>query len=137
MRGWNFLVDVIDNSMSPKMIAGDFVTVFPGFKIEDGRTVAVMVTNAAEKTTKLLIRKVVMEEQCIILKALDWNFPSFVYEGPESESVQIVGLVTNLHRYFDKNGKVYGPIVTAERAKKNRIVLEQNIGNITYEKEEV
>lgn len=138
MKAWNYLVDVIDDSMSPKIIKGDFVTVFPGFKIEDGRMVAVMVTNAVEKSTKLFIRKVVMEEQRIILKALDRNFPSFVYEGAEDENIQIIGLVTTLHRYFDNKGKVYGPIIIAERAKKNRIALEQNIGDISfYEMEEM
>ena len=125
----NFLVDVTDNSMSPVLIKGDTVTVCPGFKVEDGHMVALLITDEKEQTTKLHIRKVIFENGKIILKAQNRKFPSFVYEGQNNDNVRLIGIVTGSSRFL------YKPlssrqIITAKFAQQNRIVLENQSGNL-------
>ena len=76
-----FEVDMIDQSMSPLIEVGDLVTVCPGFEIENGHMVAVLITDEKEQTTKLHIRKVIFENGKIILKAQIGNFRPLSMKG--------------------------------------------------------
>lgn len=124
-----FEVDMIDQSMSPLIEVGDLVTVCPGFEVENGHMVAVLITDEKEQTTKLHIRKVIFENGKIILKAQNRKFPSFVYEGQNKDNVRLIGIVTGSSRFL------YKPlssrqIITAKFAQQNRIVLENQSGNL-------
>ena len=120
-----FEVDMIDQSMSPLIEVGDLVTVCPGFEVENGHMVAVLITDEKEQTTKLHI----FENGKIILKAQNRKFPSFVYEGQNNDNVRLIGIVTGSSRFL------YKPlssrqIITAKFAQQNRIVLENQSGNL-------
>ena len=97
-----FEVDMIDQSMSPLIEVGDLVTVCPGFEVENGHMVAVLITDEKEQTTKLHIRKVIFENGKIILKAQNRKFPSFVYEGQNNDNVRLIGIVTGSSRFLYK-----------------------------------
>ena len=123
-----FEVDMIDQSMSPLIEVGDLVTVCPGFEVENGHMVAVLITDEKEQTTKLHIRKVIFENGKIILKAQNRKFPS-VYEGQNNDNVRLIGIVTGSSRFL------YKPlssrqIITAKFAQQNRIALESQNGNL-------
>ena len=65
----------------------------------------------------------------IILKAQNRKFPSFVYEGQNNDNVRLIGIVTGSSRFL------YKPlssrqIITAKFAQQNRIVLENQSGNL-------
>lgn len=133
----NFLVDVVDNSMSPTLIKGDTVTVCPGFKVENGHMVAFLITDEKKRTTKLHIRKAIIEDDHMIFKATNRNYPSFVFDEENSNNIRVVGIVTRLHRYFGAHTRP-NFIVTAEPARKNRIALESQNGNLALnEMEEI
>ena len=51
-----FLVDVTDDSMEPKLMKDDLVTVRSGFEADETHMAAVLVTDDVQKTTKLYIR---------------------------------------------------------------------------------
>ena len=133
----NFLVDVVDNSMSPTLIKGDTVTVCPGFKVENGHMVAFLITDEKKRTTKLHIRKAIIEDDHMIFKATNRNYPSIVFDEENSNNIRVVGIVTRLHRYFGAHTRP-NFIVTAEPARKNRIALESQNGNLALnEMEEI
>lgn len=114
----NFLVDVTDNSMSPVLIKGDTVTVCPGFKVEDGHMVALLITDEKERTTKLSIRKAVTEDGGMVFKVANRDYPSFVIDESNNDNIRVVGIVTKLHRYFGAHTRP-NFIVTAEPARRN------------------
>ena len=60
-----FLVDVTDDSMEPKLMKDDLVTVRSGFEADETHMAAVLVTDDVQKTTKLYIRKVIVEPERI------------------------------------------------------------------------
>lgn len=133
----NFLVDVTDNSMSPVLIKGDTVTVCPGFKVEDGHMVALLITDEKERTTKLSIRKAVTEDGGMVFKAANHDYPSFVIDESNNDNIRVVGIVTKLHRYFGAHTRP-NFIVTAEPARRNRIALESQSDNLVLnEMEEI
>lgn len=133
----NLLVDVIDNSMSPALIKGDIVTICPNFKAENGHMVALLISDEKEQATKLHIRKVIIEDNHVIFKAINRNYPSFVLDEQNNDNICVVGIVTKQHRYF---GTYDRPnfIVTAEPARRNRIALENQSENLVLnEMEEI
>lgn len=133
----NFLVDVIDNSMSPALIKGDTVTICPNFKAENGHMVALLISDEKEQSTKLYIRKVIVEDNQVIFKAINRNYPSFVLDEQDNDNIRVVGIVTKQHRYF---GTYDRPnfIVTAKPARQNRIALESQSENLVLsEMEEI
>lgn len=132
-----FEVDMIDRSMSPLIEVGDLVTVCPGFEVENGHMVAFLITDEKKRTTKLHIRKAIIEDDHMIFKATNRNYPSFVFDEENSNNIRVVGIVTRLHRYFGAHTRP-NFIVTAEPARKNRIALESQNGNLALnEMEEI
>ena len=132
-----FEVDMIDRSMSPLIEAGDLVSVCPGFEVENNHIVAVLITDEKEQTTKLHIRKVIFEDGKIILKALNRQFPSFVYKGKNNDNVRLIGIATGMRRFMDKQPSSR-QIITAKAARQNRILLESQNGNqVLNEMEEI
>lgn len=127
-----FLVDVTDDSMEPKLMKDDLVTVRSGFEADETHMAAVLVTDDVQKTTKLYIRKVIVEPERITLRALNTKYPDMVFEGAEVENVRLVGILTNMTRYWDKHFTP-GRIVTAQVAHENRTALESQNNNIVYE----
>lgn len=115
-RTFNLVADVIDNSISPALIKGDTVAVRPGFKAENGHMVAILVTYEKEQTTTLYIRKVIIEDNHVIFKAANRDYPSFVY-GEDNNNIRVVGIVTKLYRY-SRNTPYPNFIVTAKPAKR-------------------
>lgn len=115
-RTFNLVADVIDNSMSPALIKGDTVAVRPNFKAENEHMVAILVTDEKEQTTKLYIRKVMIEDNYVIFKAANRDYPSFVY-GEDNNNIHVVGIVTKLYRY-SRNTPYPNFIVTAKPAKR-------------------
>lgn len=127
-----FLVDVTDDSMEPKLMKDDLVTVRSGFEADETHMAAVLVTDNVQKTTKLYIRKVIVEPERITLRALNAKYPDMVFEGAEVENVRLVGILTHMTRYWDKHFTP-GRIVTAQVAHENRTALESQNNNIVYE----
>lgn len=127
-----FLVDVTDDSMEPKLMKDDLVTVRSGFEADETHMAAVLVTDDVQKTTKLYIRKVIVEPERITLRALNAKYHDMVFEGAEVENVRLVGILTNMTRYWDKHFTP-GRIVTAQVAHENRTALESQNNNIVYE----
>lgn len=128
-----FLVDVTDDSMEPKLMKDDLVTVRSGFEAYETHMAAVLVTDDEQKTTKLYIRKVIVEPERITLRALNLKYPDMVFEGAEVENVRLIGIVIKLHRYLDSWRERPGKVVTARIACENRAALENQIGNIVCE----
>lgn len=128
-----FLVDVTDDSMKPKLMKDDLVTVRSGFEADETHMAAVLVTDDVQKTTKLYIRKVIVEPERITLRALNTKYPDRVFEGAEVENVRLIGIVIKLHRYLDSWRERPGKVVTARIACENRAALENQIGNIVCE----
>lgn len=127
-----FLVDVTDDSMNPRLYKGDFVTVCSGVEVDDDHLVAVLVNDDATQTTQLLIRKMISKPGKITLKPLNIAFPTWTFEGEYTKCIRVLGIVTRLHRYFGSN-QYPQRIVTARRASDNRMALETKIGNIVCE----
>ena len=127
-----FLVDVTDDSMEPKLMKDDLLTVRSGFEADETHMAAVLVTDDVQKTTKLYIRKVIVEPERITLRALNAKYHDMVFEGAEVENVRLVGILTNMTRYWDKHFTP-GRIVTAQVAHENRTALESQNNNIVYE----
>ena len=127
-----FLVDVTDDSMEPKLMKDDLVTVRFGFEADETHMAAVLVTDDVQKTTKLYIRKVIVEPERITLRALNAKYHDMVFEGAEVENVRLVGILTNMTRYWDKHFTP-GRILTAQVAHENRTALESQNNNIVYE----
>lgn len=128
----SFLVDVIDNSMSPRLRKGDYVTVLSGFEVDENHIAAVLVTDDVAQTTHLYLRKVVVEHDRVILAPANLSYPTMIFEGEEIENVRIVGVVSQLHRVFDRYNRPHFPM-TAKRAVNNRLALEKQTGNIECE----
>lgn len=128
-----FLVDVTDDSMEPKLMKDDLVTVRSGFEADETHMAAVLVTDDVQKTTKLYIRKVIVEPERITLRALNLKYPDMVFEGAASENIRLIGIVIKLHRYLDSWRERPGKVVTARIACENRAALENQIGNIVCE----
>ena len=127
-----FLVDVTDDSMEPKLMKDDLVTVRSGFEADETHMAAVLVTDDVQQTTKLYIRKVIVEPERITLRALNAKYHDMVFEGAEVENVRLVGILTNMTRYWDKHFTP-GRIVTAQVAHENRTALESQNNNIVYD----
>lgn len=124
-----FMVDVVDDSMSPALMKGDLVTVRSGFEVDDGHIIVALVTDDETRSTKLYIRKVVKEPTRIILKATNDKYPPLIFENGNTQNVRVIGIVTTLHRDFGSTRMV----VTARIAKDNRRVLETASGNLVAE----
>lgn len=77
--------------------------------------VAILVTNEKEQTTTLYIRKVMIEDNYVIFKAANRDYPSFVY-GEDNNNIRVVGIVTKLYRY-SRNTPSPNFIVTAKPEK--------------------
>lgn len=128
-----FLVNVTDGSMEPKLMKDDLVTVRSGFEADETDMAAVLVTDDVQKTTKLYIRKVIVDPERITLRALNLKYPDMVFEGAEVENVRLLGIVFKLYRYLDNWSDRPGKVVTARIARENRAALENQIGNIVCE----
>lgn len=128
---FSFLVDVTDDSMSPKLDKGDFVEVRSGFEVEDDQIIAALVSDNENETTKLYIRKAFIGQNKITLRAVNPRVPDMVFEGSRTENVRVLGVVIRSHRYFGwENSR---SILTGKIAKNNRTSLENHTGNITCE----
>jgi len=127
----SFLVDVVDNSMSPTLFKGDYVTVLSGFEVDEDHIAAVLVTDDVAQTTSLYLRKVTVEHDRVILAPANLSYPTLIFEGENIKNVRILGVLTHIHRFFD-NGYP-GRILTAKRAVNNRLALEKQTGNIECE----
>lgn len=129
--GQKFTLDVIDNSMSPKLFEGDCVTVLEGATVEEKHFTAVLVTDDTKRTSTLYIRKVSLEPDRITLTPFNPAFPVQVFEGKKLQNVRIVGVLTYLHRFLDDEAPSYNKMTTL--AKNNRAALEKSVGFITYD----
>lgn len=130
--GMQFTVNVIDDSMAPKLREGDFVTVVSGAMVDDDHMAAVLVNDDSTQTTKLLIRKVIVEPGKITLKPTNDDYPYQVFVGEKARNVHILGIVSGMRRFWNKDRR-YGFIVTAKVASDNRAALESNSGNVVCE----
>lgn len=129
--GQKFTLDVIDNSMSPKLFEGDCVTVLEGTKVEENRFMAVLVTDDTKQISTLHIRKVALEPDRITLTSCNPAFPTQVFEGEKMQNVRIVGVLTHLHRFLDDDAP--SRVEMTSRGKCNRAALEKSIGSIKYD----
>ena len=96
----SFMVNVIDQSMSPKLIQDDIAYVRSGFEVDDKGMGAVLVSDSEKQHSELLIRKVYFKNDQIILKPLNSHFPTLIFEGEERKSVRLLGVVYQVSRPF-------------------------------------
>ena len=129
--GQKFTLDVIDNSMSPKLFEGDCVTVLERAEVEENRFMAVLVTDDATRISTLYVRKVAVESDRITLIPCNPAFPTQVFEGEKMQNVRVVGVLTHLHRFLDDDAPSYGEMT--RRGNCNRAALEKSIGSIKYD----
>ena len=126
----SFMVNVIDQSMSPKLIQDDIAYVRSGFEVDDKGMGAVLVSDSEKQHSELLIRKVYFKNDQIILKPLNSHFPTLIFEGEERKSVRLLGVVYQVSRPF---GTTSHWITLSKIATSNRTAVERDSGNITGE----
>jgi len=126
-----FMVNVIDDSMSPNLLKGDIAFVRSGFDVEDGGIGVVIVTDHEAKSTKLLVRRVHFEENRIKLTATNRKYPALVFEGEERNNVRLLGPIYKMHRTLAPHQPRW--IALSGIAQGNRAALESRKGKIVGE----
>lgn len=126
-----FMVDVIDDSMEPKLIKGDIAFVRSGFAAADGDICVVMVTDHEAKTTNLYIRRVCFEGNRIILTATNRKYPTLVFEGENRNNIRLLGPVYKMHRSLAPHQPRW--VALSGIAHGNRTALETRKGNLVGE----
>lgn len=126
-----FQVNVTDNSMAPKLLKEDIVSIAPGCVVEKDHIAAVLVTDEVGKDTKLYIRKIETPHPGeVVLTSINREYPPLKFEGEATKNIYILGIVTEVYRTYENGWKKRGMVVTARIAQENRVALESHTGNI-------
>lgn len=91
--GEYFYLNVSGNSMSPQINSGDMVLVKRQEIVDSGDVAVVMVDREDG-----MLKKVVIEDDCIKLVSFNPYYPEFVFKGKDMNRVDIVGKVIESKR---------------------------------------
>ena len=77
-----YQINIIDDSMAPKLVKDDIISISPGCTVDEDHIAAVLVTDDAEKTTKLYIRKIEFPSPGeVILVPFNHDYPVLEFKG--------------------------------------------------------
>ncbi len=127
----NFMVDVLDDVMKPIIEKGDIAFVRSGFEVPDGEIGVVMVTDHDSESTKIHIRRIFYEDNRVILAASNRKYPALLFEGEQIENIRLLGPVYKTQKSGAPHQSKW--ISMSGIARRNRVALESNNGNIVGE----
>lgn len=110
-----FMIEIGDRGMTGKLNEGDVALARSGFNIENGDIALALVTDDAAKSSRVYIRKAVIEQNKITLHPTASEFPVMTFEGAELDNIAFLGKVYGFIRDTDKTQKEWP--VTARKGR--------------------